>query len=84
MVGFRVGYKASAEQFGPRALVEYAARAEELGPDSVMVSDHFLPWRDEGGHAPFALSWDVGGGRADQPVQIGTSVLPRRSRAALR
>jgi coenzyme F420-dependent glucose-6-phosphate dehydrogenase len=27
----RVGYKASAEQFGPRDLVEYAVPAEELG-----------------------------------------------------
>ena len=51
-----VGYKASAEQFAPRALVEYAVRAEQLGLDSVVVSDHFLPWRHNGGHAPFALA----------------------------
>ena len=49
-VSIRVGYKASAEQFGPRDLVEYSVRAEELGLDSVTVSDHFLPWRHEGGH----------------------------------
>jgi coenzyme F420-dependent glucose-6-phosphate dehydrogenase len=48
-VSIRIGYKASAEQFGPRDLVEYAVRAEELGLDSVTVSDHFLPWRHEGG-----------------------------------
>ena len=48
-----LGYKASAEQFTPRDLVEYAVLAEEVGLDSVVVSDHFQPWRHTGGHAPF-------------------------------
>ncbi|MDQ0383140.1 glucose-6-phosphate dehydrogenase (coenzyme-F420) [Amycolatopsis thermophila] len=74
-MGLKVGYKASAEQFGPRDLVEYAVRAEELGLDSVMVSDHFLPWRHEGGHAPFALSWMSAVAERTKRVQIGTSVL---------
>ncbi|MFJ8814585.1 glucose-6-phosphate dehydrogenase (coenzyme-F420) [Amycolatopsis thermoflava] len=74
-MGLKVGYKASAEQFGPRDLVEYAVRAEELGLDSVMVSDHFLPWRHEGGHAPFALSWMSAVAERTSRVQIGTSVL---------
>lgn len=71
----RFGYKASAEQFGPRDLVEYAVRAEEVGLDSVTVSDHFLPWRQEGGHAPFSLAWMAAVGERTQRVQIGTSVL---------
>ncbi|QFU91799.1 glucose-6-phosphate dehydrogenase (coenzyme-F420) [Amycolatopsis sp. YIM 10] len=71
----KVGYKASAEQFGPRDLVEYAVRAEELGLDSVMVSDHFLPWRHEGGHAPFAPAWMAAVAERTSRVQIGTSVL---------
>jgi coenzyme F420-dependent glucose-6-phosphate dehydrogenase len=74
-VGLKVGYKASAEQFGPRDLVEYAVRAEEVGLDSVVVSDHFLPWRHEGGHAPFALTWMAAVGERTSRVQIGTSVL---------
>ena len=53
----RVGYKASAEQFAPGELAGYAVRAEELGLDSVTVSDHFQPWRLEGGHAPNSLAW---------------------------
>ena len=53
----RIGYKASAEQFGPRELVEYAVRAEEVGLDSVWVSDHYQPWRHTGGHAPFSLAF---------------------------
>jgi coenzyme F420-dependent glucose-6-phosphate dehydrogenase len=74
-VSIRIGYKASAEQFGPRDLVEYAVRAEELGLDSVVVSDHFLPWRHNGGHAPFALAWMAAVGERTNRVLIGTSVL---------
>jgi coenzyme F420-dependent glucose-6-phosphate dehydrogenase len=74
-VALRVGYKASAEQFGPRELVEYAVRAEEVGLDSVVVSDHFLPWRHEGGHAPSALAWLGAVGERTSRVMIGTSVL---------
>ncbi|MCF7548841.1 glucose-6-phosphate dehydrogenase (coenzyme-F420) [Pseudonocardia sp. WMMC193] len=70
----KIGYKASAEQFGPRDLVEYAVRAEEVGLDSVWVSDHFLPWRHEGGHAPSALTWMAAVGERTERVLIGTSV----------
>ncbi len=74
-MSIQIGYKASAEQFGPRELVEYAVRAEEVGLDSVMVSDHFLPWRHEGGHAPFSLSWMAAVGERTKRVLLGTSVL---------
>jgi coenzyme F420-dependent glucose-6-phosphate dehydrogenase len=74
-VTLRIGYKASAEQFGPRELVEYAVRAEEVGLDSVVTSDHFLPWRHEGGHAPSSLVWLAAVGERTERVQIGTSVL---------
>jgi coenzyme F420-dependent glucose-6-phosphate dehydrogenase len=73
-VDLKIGYKASAEQFGPRDLVEYAVRAEEVGLDSVWVSDHFLPWRHEGGHAPSALTWMAAVGERTRRVQIGSSV----------
>lgn len=71
----RIGYKASAEQFGPRDLVEYAVRAEEVGLDSVVVSDHYQPWRHTGGHAPFSLAWMAAVGERTSRVQLGTSVL---------
>jgi len=74
-VSLTVGYKASAEQFGPRELVEYAVRAEQVGLDSVMVSDHYQPWRHSGGHAPFSLSWLAAVGERTERVQLGTSVL---------
>lgn len=71
----KIGYKASAEQFGPRELVELAVRAEQLGFDSAMTSDHFLPWRHQGGHAPFALAWLTAVGERTTRIQLGTSVL---------
>ena len=71
----RVGYKASAEQFGPRELVELAVRAEDAGLDSVWVSDHFQPWRHVGGHAPYSLSWLAAVGERTSRVVLGTSVL---------
>jgi len=71
----KIGYKASAEQFGPRDLVEFAVRAEELGFDSAMTSDHFLPWRHNGGHAPFALAWLTAVGERTSRIRLGTSVL---------
>jgi coenzyme F420-dependent glucose-6-phosphate dehydrogenase len=74
-VPLRIGYKASAEQFGPRDLVEYGVRAEEVGLDSVWVSDHFSPWRHTGGHAPFSFAWMAAVGERTSRVQIGTSVL---------
>ena len=70
-----LGYKASAEQFPPKALLDYAVLAEELGFDSVFVSDHFQPWRHTGGHAPFSLSWLGALGARTHRVVMGTSVL---------
>jgi coenzyme F420-dependent glucose-6-phosphate dehydrogenase len=70
----RLGYKASAEQFGPRELLEFAVIAEEVGFDSVMVSDHFQPWRHNGGHAPYSLAWLAALGERTSRVTMGTSV----------
>lgn len=69
-----LGYKASAEQFGPRALVDYAVMAERYGFESVAVSDHFQPWRYTGGHAPFAIAWAAAVGESTSTIRIGTSV----------
>jgi coenzyme F420-dependent glucose-6-phosphate dehydrogenase len=71
----RLGWKASAEQFGPRPLLDLAVLAEESGFDSVWVSDHFQPWRHTDGHAPFSLSWLGALGERTRRVEMGTSVL---------
>lgn len=74
-MALRIGYKASAEQFAPRQLLDYAVLAEEVGLDSVMISDHFQPWRHHGGHAPFSLAWLAAVGERTERVQLGTSVM---------
>lgn len=71
----RLGYKASAEQFGPGQLLEFACLAERAGFDSVFLSDHFQPWRHTGGHAPFSLAWLGALGARTQRIVMGTSVL---------
>ena len=71
----RIGYKASAEQFAPRQLLDYAVQAEQVGLDSVWISDHFQPWRHHGGHAPFSLAWLAALGERTERVQFGTSVM---------
>jgi coenzyme F420-dependent glucose-6-phosphate dehydrogenase len=70
-----LGYKASAEQFGPNELLRLGILAEELGFDSVVVSDHFHPWRDTGGHAPFSFAWLGALGATTSRVRMGTSVV---------
>ena len=70
----KFGYKASAEQFGPRELLEFSCLAEELGFDSVFVSDHFQPWKHTNGHAPFSFAWLGALGARTRRAQIGTSV----------
>jgi coenzyme F420-dependent glucose-6-phosphate dehydrogenase len=71
----KLGYKASAEQFGPRQLLDFSIEAEQCGFDSVWISDHFQPWRYTNGHAPFALSWLGALGERTQRIIMGTSVL---------
>ena len=71
----KIGYKASAEQFGPRELLEFSVHAEKVGFDSIMVSDHFQPWRHTNGHAPYSLGWLGALGERTSRAIIGTSVL---------
>src|ERR671935_55210 len=75
MTSLRLGYKASAEQFGPDELLDFGVHAEEVGFDSVVVSDHFQPWRHTGGHAPFSFAWLGALGARTQRILLGTSVV---------
>ncbi len=71
----KLGYKASAEQFGPSELLQFSRLAEEVGFNSVFISDHFQPWKHHGGHAPFSLAWLGALGAVTSRITIGTSVL---------
>src|ERR1700732_262827 len=71
----KIGYKASAEQFGPTDLLDFACLAEEVGFDSVFISDHFQPWRHTDGHAPFSFAWLGALGARTKRIIMGTSVV---------
>jgi coenzyme F420-dependent glucose-6-phosphate dehydrogenase len=70
-----LAYKASAEQFAPRRLLDYAVHAEQVGLEGAWISDHFQPWRHHGGHSPFAPAWLAALGERTERAQLGTSVL---------
>jgi len=74
-MALKLGYKASAEQFAPRQLLDFSVAAEQAGFDSVFVSDHFQPWKHTDGHAPSALAWLGALGASTQRIIMGTSVL---------
>ncbi|MBV9841241.1 MAG: TIGR03557 family F420-dependent LLM class oxidoreductase [Sphingomonadaceae bacterium] len=65
----KFGYKLMTEEHGPAALVENAMLAEAVGFDFVSISDHFHPWLEAQGHAPFA--WSVLGAIAHATSRIG-------------
>ena len=74
-MSLRVGYKASAEQFDPTTLLEFAVEAERRGLELAGVSDHFQPWRHTGGHSPAAIPWLAATGQRTSSLVLGTSVL---------
>ena len=58
----------SSEEHAPNDLVELARRAEETGFTFAFISDHYHPWVDAQGHAPFV--WGVIGGIAHKTERI--------------
>jgi coenzyme F420-dependent glucose-6-phosphate dehydrogenase len=69
-----IGYTLSSEENGPPALVEQAARAEQVGFSFASISDHFHPWIDRQGNSPFV--WGVLGAisQATERLQLVTGV----------
>jgi G6PDH family F420-dependent oxidoreductase len=64
----RIGYTLMTEQSGPRELVRYAVRAEQVGFEFEVSSDHHSPWLTEQGHAPYA--WSVLGAVAQATSRV--------------
>ncbi|MGW7451617.1 LLM class F420-dependent oxidoreductase [Streptomyces sp. NPDC054787] len=64
----RIGYTMMTEQAGPRELVSHVVGAERAGFDFSVISDHFFPWLDSQGHAPYA--WSVLGAAAQATSHI--------------
>ncbi|MBI2737199.1 MAG: TIGR03557 family F420-dependent LLM class oxidoreductase [Rhodospirillales bacterium] len=65
----KLGYKLMTEEHGPADLVRNAKRAEQAGFDFAAISDHYFPWLEEQGHAPFA--WSVLGAAAQATERLG-------------
>jgi G6PDH family F420-dependent oxidoreductase len=70
----KLGYKLMAEEHGPAALVRNTVRAEQAGFVFAAISDHFFPWLDEQGHAPFAWSVLGAAAQATRQIQLMTAV----------
>jgi G6PDH family F420-dependent oxidoreductase len=70
----RFGYTLMTEQSGPRELVEYAVRAERAGFDFEVMSDHYSPWLDSQGHAPYAWATLGAVSQATERVELMTYV----------
>lgn len=68
------GYALSSEEHAPNDLVRYAQQAEAAGFSFAAISDHFHPWVDQQGHAPFV--WSVLGAiaHATSSLRLGTGV----------
>ncbi len=69
-----VGYAMSSEEHRPLDLVRHARMAEEAGFPFALISDHYHPWVDKQGQAPFV--WGVLGGIAGATtrLRVGTGV----------
>ncbi|MGW7265048.1 LLM class F420-dependent oxidoreductase [Streptomyces sp. NPDC054842] len=64
----QIGYTMMTEQAGPRDLVDHVVRAEQAGFDFSVTSDHYFPWLESQGHAPYA--WSVLGAAAQATSRI--------------
>ena len=65
----KIGYKLTAEAFGPKELIRQAVLAEQAGFDFVEMSDHYHPWLEAQGHSPF--TWSVLPAIAAKTERIG-------------
>lgn len=70
----KFGWLASHESYQPEVLVDQAVRAEEVGFDAVLGSDHFHPWVDDGSASGFVWSWLGAVAARTERVELATSV----------
>ncbi|MEA5410057.1 TIGR03557 family F420-dependent LLM class oxidoreductase [Haloarculaceae archaeon H-GB2-1] len=69
-----LGYALSSEEHGPDDLVDYAVRAESVGFEHALLSDHYHPWVRRQGESPFVWSTLGGIARETESLQVGTGV----------
>jgi coenzyme F420-dependent glucose-6-phosphate dehydrogenase len=69
-----LGYALSSEEHPPINLVRYAQRAEEVGFDFALISDHYHPWVDRQGQSPFVWTTIGAIAQATSRLRLGTGV----------
>lgn len=69
-----LGYTLSSEEHRPNALIANGRRAEAAGFEFLSISDHFHPWMDTQGQAPFVWSTLGGLAQATSTIRVGTGV----------
>jgi G6PDH family F420-dependent oxidoreductase len=69
-----IGYALSSEEFGPRELVGFARKAEEAGFTFALISDHYHPWLESQGEAPFVWATIGGIAMVTEKLRLGTGV----------
>nr|WP_253375622.1 TIGR03885 family FMN-dependent LLM class oxidoreductase [Okibacterium sp. HSC-33S16] len=70
-----LGFHASHEQIHPRQLLDAVIKAEEVGFQAAMCSDHFAPWSSRQGESGFAWSW-LGAALQATNLKIGVVNAP--------
>lgn len=70
----RIGYALSSEEHPPTALVRLAQRAEQVGFEFALISDHFHPWVEAQGQSPFVWCTLGGIAQATTTLHVGTGV----------
>jgi coenzyme F420-dependent glucose-6-phosphate dehydrogenase len=70
----KFGWLSSHESYQPEVLADQAVRAEEVGFDLILGSDHFHPWVDDHSAAGFVWSWLGAVAARTDRVQLATSV----------
>jgi G6PDH family F420-dependent oxidoreductase len=69
-----LGFAISSEDHPPNELVRQAVLAERAGFTFCLISDHYHPWVDAQGHAPFVWSTLGGIAQATETIRVGTGV----------
>lgn len=77
----RIGYMAPSQTIDPAELAESAIMAEELGFDSVFITDQFQPWRTVG-HTAAVVPWLAYVGARTRSITLGVNALVASRRRA--
>jgi coenzyme F420-dependent glucose-6-phosphate dehydrogenase len=69
-----IGYWTAQEQYAPWELTQHAIEAEKGGFETVVSSDHFMPWFNTGGHGGFTWAWIAATAARTKKITFGTGV----------